>query len=200
MFFLFFLFDPSWSESIRVDPTRTGGPSWSGPTFVPACLKVELPFLTFFFHLFPIPPVFLLILFLSFCLAFVHRVHFYGKGLGKTVRIIELAGLKIFKFKIFIETFGSTLLSVFLWPVWLNHARSGCFSLHKFDVKVLYDCLNWWQFLVCKVLKYLSKVVLHTCRAQNNFPIVTGHNHWQKKFLLGHLIFWTGQKLGKKVN
>ena len=31
-----FLFDPSWSESIRVDPTRTGGPSWSGPTFVPA--------------------------------------------------------------------------------------------------------------------------------------------------------------------
>ena len=26
--------DPSSSESIRVDPTRTGGPSWSGPTFV----------------------------------------------------------------------------------------------------------------------------------------------------------------------
>ena len=25
-----------WSEAIRVDPTRTGGPSWSGPTFVPA--------------------------------------------------------------------------------------------------------------------------------------------------------------------
>ena len=25
------------SESIRVDPTWTGGPSWSGPTFVPAC-------------------------------------------------------------------------------------------------------------------------------------------------------------------
>lgn len=24
---LFILFDPSWSESIRVDPTRTGGPS-----------------------------------------------------------------------------------------------------------------------------------------------------------------------------
>ena len=24
---------------IRVDPTRTGGPSWSGPTFVPAYLK-----------------------------------------------------------------------------------------------------------------------------------------------------------------
>ena len=34
--FLFFLFDPGWFESIRVDPTRTGGPSWSGPTFVPA--------------------------------------------------------------------------------------------------------------------------------------------------------------------
>ena len=27
----------SWSESIRVDPTRTGGLSWSGPTFVAAC-------------------------------------------------------------------------------------------------------------------------------------------------------------------
>ena len=25
-----------WSELVRVDPTRTGGPSWSGPTFVPA--------------------------------------------------------------------------------------------------------------------------------------------------------------------
>ena len=35
-FIFIFLFDPSWSESIRVDPTRTGGPSWSGPTFVPA--------------------------------------------------------------------------------------------------------------------------------------------------------------------
>ena len=36
-YFIFIcLFDPSWSESIRVDPTRTGGPSWSGPTFVPA--------------------------------------------------------------------------------------------------------------------------------------------------------------------
>ena len=32
LFFYFFI----WSESIRVDPTRTGGPSWSGPTFVPA--------------------------------------------------------------------------------------------------------------------------------------------------------------------
>ena len=36
-FIFILLFDPSWSESIRVDPTRTGGPSWSGPTFVPAC-------------------------------------------------------------------------------------------------------------------------------------------------------------------
>ena len=35
-FILIFLFDPSWSESIRVDPTRTGGPSWSGPTFIPS--------------------------------------------------------------------------------------------------------------------------------------------------------------------
>ena len=35
-FIFIFLFDPSWSESIRVDPTRTGGPRWSGPTFVPA--------------------------------------------------------------------------------------------------------------------------------------------------------------------
>ena len=31
--------DPSRSELLRVDPTRTGGPSWSGPTFVPACGK-----------------------------------------------------------------------------------------------------------------------------------------------------------------
>ena len=37
--YFYFLFHPSWSESIRVDPTRTGGPSWSGPTFVPAWLK-----------------------------------------------------------------------------------------------------------------------------------------------------------------
>ena len=36
--FMFF-HDPRRSESIRVDPTRTGGPSWSGPTFVPACWK-----------------------------------------------------------------------------------------------------------------------------------------------------------------
>ena len=35
-FIFIFLFDPSWFESIRVDPTQTGGPSWSGPTFVPA--------------------------------------------------------------------------------------------------------------------------------------------------------------------
>ena len=35
--YFIFLFDPSWSESILVDPTLTGGPSWSGPSFVPAC-------------------------------------------------------------------------------------------------------------------------------------------------------------------
>ena len=45
---VFFFYDPSWSESnfilfllfysIRVDPTRTGGRSWSGATFVPASL------------------------------------------------------------------------------------------------------------------------------------------------------------------
>ena len=41
-YFIFvFLFDSSWSESIRVDPTQTGGPSWSGPTFVPACLDLS---------------------------------------------------------------------------------------------------------------------------------------------------------------
>ena len=28
--------DLSWSELISVDPTRTGDPSRSGPTFVPA--------------------------------------------------------------------------------------------------------------------------------------------------------------------
>ena len=47
-----FFYDPNWSESnfilflffysMRVDPTWTGSPSWSGPTFVPACLKVYL--------------------------------------------------------------------------------------------------------------------------------------------------------------
>ena len=37
--FMFF-HDPRRSESIRVDPTRTGGPSWSGPTFVPACYAI----------------------------------------------------------------------------------------------------------------------------------------------------------------
>ena len=41
LFIFVFLFDPSWSESIRVDPTRTGGPSWSGPTFVPAFLFMK---------------------------------------------------------------------------------------------------------------------------------------------------------------
>ena len=41
-FIFIFLFDPSWSESIRVDPTGTGGPSRSGPTFVPAYLKVHI--------------------------------------------------------------------------------------------------------------------------------------------------------------
>ena len=42
-FTFIFLFDPCWSESIRVDPTWTGGLSWSGPTLVPASLgwKVE---------------------------------------------------------------------------------------------------------------------------------------------------------------
>ena len=48
----FFVVDPSWSEStfilflffysIRVDPTRTGGPSWSGPTFQPALILALL--------------------------------------------------------------------------------------------------------------------------------------------------------------
>ena len=40
-----FLFDPSWSESIRVDLTRTGSPSWSGPTFVPACFTICASFI-----------------------------------------------------------------------------------------------------------------------------------------------------------
>ena len=34
-FIFIFLFDLSWSEWVQVDPTRTGGPSWSGPTFAP---------------------------------------------------------------------------------------------------------------------------------------------------------------------
>ena len=47
-FIFIFLFDPSWSESIRVDQTRTGGPSWSGQTFVPACFSgLNAPCTTF---------------------------------------------------------------------------------------------------------------------------------------------------------
>ena len=67
--------------------------------------------LTFFFHLFPFPPFVFAHFFSYFSL--VRGVHFYGKGLGKTFRITELAGLKICKFKIFIETFGSTLCQFF---------------------------------------------------------------------------------------
>ena len=33
---LFYFYFFIRSESIRVDLTQTGGPSWSGPTFVPA--------------------------------------------------------------------------------------------------------------------------------------------------------------------
>ena len=33
---LFYFYFFIRSELVRVDPTRTGGPSWSGPTFVPA--------------------------------------------------------------------------------------------------------------------------------------------------------------------
>ena len=36
LFYLYFFY------LIQVDPTRTGGPSWSGPTFVPAFLCVCL--------------------------------------------------------------------------------------------------------------------------------------------------------------
>ena len=79
--------------------------------------KSGAAFLTFFSHLFPFPPVFFNFFFFPFAWLLYIGFIFYGKGLGKTFRIIELAGLKIFKFKIFIETFGSTLLSVFLWPV-----------------------------------------------------------------------------------
>ena len=41
-FIFIFLFDPSWSESIRVDPTRTGGPSWSSPTFILTSVKTSV--------------------------------------------------------------------------------------------------------------------------------------------------------------
>ena len=36
-YFHFFI----WSEFVRVDPTRTGGPSLSGPTFVPASNQIN---------------------------------------------------------------------------------------------------------------------------------------------------------------
>ena len=41
------------------------------------------------------------------------------------------------------------------------------------------SCHKEKQFLVCKVLKYLSQVVLHTCRAENIIRMVTGHNDRQ---------------------
>ena len=41
-FFFMIRDDPRRSELLRVDPTRTGGPSWSGPTFVPAFGKTRL--------------------------------------------------------------------------------------------------------------------------------------------------------------
>ena len=36
LFYFYFFIRSELVESIRVDPARTGGPSWSGPTFVPA--------------------------------------------------------------------------------------------------------------------------------------------------------------------
>ena len=39
--FMFFNYSRR-SESIRVYPTRTGGPSWSSPTLVPACYRPVL--------------------------------------------------------------------------------------------------------------------------------------------------------------
>ena len=74
-FIFIFLFDPSWSESIRVDPTQTGGPSWSGPTFVPAC------FVMFYF------PVFLLF-------------SFGGGGVGVQTFSLKLPSIRYQKIKI----------------------------------------------------------------------------------------------------
>ena len=49
--FLMIRDDPSRSDLIRVDPTRTGGPSWSGPTFVPASSS---PYVNVSTHYYPI--------------------------------------------------------------------------------------------------------------------------------------------------
>ena len=43
---LFYFYFFIRSELVRVDPTRTGGPSWSGPTFVPASSIHIFPNLT----------------------------------------------------------------------------------------------------------------------------------------------------------
>ena len=40
MLFYFYFFIRA--ELVRVDPTQTGGPSWSGLTFVPAFSKIQI--------------------------------------------------------------------------------------------------------------------------------------------------------------
>ena len=39
---LFYFYFFIRSKLVRVDPTRTGGQSWSGPTFVPAYNKQQI--------------------------------------------------------------------------------------------------------------------------------------------------------------
>lgn len=42
-------------------------------------------------------------------------------------------------------------------------------------------------------------LLIHRCRAQNNFRMVAAHDDRSEKFLLGEVSFLTGQILGKKL-
>ena len=53
-FHFMFFHDPSRSELIRVDPTRIGGPSLSGPTFAPASQQSDRNGIMFVLHVLPL--------------------------------------------------------------------------------------------------------------------------------------------------
>ena len=42
-------------------------------------------------------------------------------------------------------------------------------------------------------------LLIHRCRAQNNFRTVAAHDDRSEKFLLGEVSLLTGQNIGKKV-
>ena len=48
--------------------------------------------------------------------------------------------------------------------------------------------------------KQYMTLLIHRCRAQNNFRTVAAHDDRSEKFLLGEVSLLTGQNIGKKVN